>query len=141
VTIDIKDERKKDRFGVPKPIIKFDIGSYARRGLSKARDFHDWIFDQTGVGKDARYLEMDPKLERDAPDLGSGHIIGTTRMGDNPKDSVVDSYGRAYDCPNLVILGSSIFPTSAVANPTLTIAALTLRSVLHIIINRRRYGL
>jgi choline dehydrogenase-like flavoprotein len=141
VTIDNKDEKARDRFGVPKPIIRFDIGSYARRGLSKARDFHDWIFAQMGVEKDARWLEMDDKSGRDTPDLGSGHIIGTTRMGDNPKESVVDSYGRARDCPNLVILGSSIFPTSAVANPTLTIAALTLRSVLHIITNRRLYGL
>jgi glucose dehydrogenase len=30
--------------------------------------------------------------------------------------------------PNLWIIGSSVFPTSATANPTLTLAALTLRT-------------
>ena len=49
-------------------------------------------------------------------------------MGDDPKDSVVDRWGRAHDVSNLWIVGSSFFTTSATANPTLTIAALTLRT-------------
>jgi GMC oxidoreductase len=32
---------------------------------------------------------------------------------------------RSHDHPNLFILGSTVFPTSATANPTLTIAALS----------------
>ena len=47
-------------------------------------------------------------------------------MGDDPNNSVVDRWGRAHDVPNLWIVGSSVFPTSATANPTLTISALTL---------------
>jgi glucose dehydrogenase len=58
----------------------------------------------------------------------AAHIMGTTVMGDNPRDSVVDRWGRAHDVPNLWIVGSSVFPTSATSNPTLTIAALTLRT-------------
>jgi hypothetical protein len=49
-------------------------------------------------------------------------------MGDDPKDSVVDRWGRAHDVPNLWIVGSSVFTTSATANPTMTLAALTLRT-------------
>ena len=43
--------------------------------------------------------------------------------------SVVDRDLRSHDHPNLFLLGSAVFPTSATANPTLTIAALSLRAV------------
>jgi len=61
---------------------------------------------------------------------GSG-IAGAllaARKGDDPKSSVVDGALRCHDHPNLFILGSAAFPTSATANPTLTIAALSLRA-------------
>jgi choline dehydrogenase-like flavoprotein len=41
----------------------------------------------------------------------------------------VDPDGRSHDHPNLWVVGSSVFPTGATANPTLTIAAVTLRTV------------
>ena len=49
------------------------------------------------------------------------------RMGTDPKTSVVDANLRSHDHPNLFVAGSSVFPSSATANPTLTIAALSLR--------------
>jgi choline dehydrogenase-like flavoprotein len=58
----------------------------------------------------------------------AAHIMCTTIMGDDPKDSVVDRWGHTHDVANLWIVGSSVFATSATANPTLTIAALTLRT-------------
>ena len=64
--------------------------------------------------------------------LGSGHIIGTATMGDNPLTSVVDKNLRCHDHKNLFILGSSVFPSSFTSNPTLTIAALALRAADHI---------
>ena len=64
---------------------------------------------------------------RDAPE-GAGHIMGTVRMGDHARTSVVDRDLRSHDHRNLFILGSAVFPTGATANPTLTIAALSLRA-------------
>jgi glucose dehydrogenase len=58
----------------------------------------------------------------------AAHIMGTCIMGDDPTNSVVNRWGRAHDVPNLWIVGSSVFPTSATANPTLTLAALSLRT-------------
>lgn len=49
-------------------------------------------------------------------------------MGDDPQNSVVDRWGQTHDVPNLWLVGSSVFTSSATANPTLTIAALTLRT-------------
>jgi glucose dehydrogenase len=54
--------------------------------------------------------------------------MGTCIMGDNAADSVVDRWGRAHDVGNLWIVGSSVFPTSATSNPTLTLSALALRT-------------
>ncbi|QEE46627.1 GMC family oxidoreductase [Rhizobium sp. WL3] len=61
------------------------------------------------------------------------HQCGTARMGSDPTKSVVDSFGRSHDHPNLFIVDASILPTSAAVNPALTIAALALRSGKHII--------
>ena len=58
----------------------------------------------------------------------AGHIMGTTRMGADGDTSVANASGRSHDNPNLWFAGSSLFPTSGTANPTLTIAALALRT-------------
>jgi choline dehydrogenase-like flavoprotein len=52
--------------------------------------------------------------------------MGTTRMGADRETSVATASGRSHDHPNLWFAGSSLFPTSATGNPTLTIAALAL---------------
>ena len=44
---------------------------------------------------------------------GAGHIMGTCRMGDDPKQSVVDKFQRSHDHKNLYVVGSSAFPTGA----------------------------
>jgi choline dehydrogenase-like flavoprotein len=56
------------------------------------------------------------------------HHIGTTRMGWDPNHSVVDRNLRAHGVDNLSIVSSSVFPTGLGVNPTLTIAALSLRA-------------
>ena len=53
--------------------------------------------------------------------------MGTTRMARTPVEGVVDENCRVFGVNNLFIAGSSVFPTSGHANPTLTIVQLTLR--------------
>lgn len=60
------------------------------------------------------------------------HQCGTARMGANPATSVVDANLKAHDLDNLYIVDASVLPTSAAANPSLTIAALALRAGDHI---------
>lgn len=71
------------------------------------------------------------------PQLPSGHLMGTCRMGNDPERSVVDQWGRAHDVPNLYIFDGSVFVTSTGFNPTGTICAIALRSVKHLIAERR----
>ena len=54
------------------------------------------------------------------------HLMGTARMGDEARDSVVDRHGKAHDVKNLFIIDGSIFVTAAAVNPTSTIQALAL---------------
>ena len=54
------------------------------------------------------------------------HILGTTVMGNDPADSVVDRHLVHHEVRNLLVLGGSVFPTGAPANPTLTLSALSL---------------
>jgi choline dehydrogenase-like flavoprotein len=61
------------------------------------------------------------------------HHIGTCRMGDNPRTSVVDRNLRVHDCSNLYVIGSSVFVTGGASPPTLTIAALSHRLAGHLI--------
>jgi choline dehydrogenase-like flavoprotein len=60
------------------------------------------------------------------------HHMGATRMHNDPKQGVVDANCKVHGITNLFIAGSSIFPTSGYANPTLTIIALSLRLADHI---------
>lgn len=61
------------------------------------------------------------------------HIMGGVIMGRDPAASVTDSYGIAHDVRNLVILGSSLYPTSAAVNPTFTLHALALRTAEYLV--------
>jgi choline dehydrogenase-like flavoprotein len=60
--------------------------------------------------------------------IGGYHHMGTTRMADDPRHGVTDASGRVHGISNLYVAGSSLFPTSGWANPTLTILALALRT-------------
>lgn len=63
---------------------------------------------------------------------GGCHLMGTTRMSETPETGVVDLNCRMHTVSNVFIAGSSVFPTSGYANPTLTIVALTLRLADHL---------
>jgi choline dehydrogenase-like flavoprotein len=60
--------------------------------------------------------------------MPSTHLIGTCRMGNDPKQSVVDRYNRAHDVRNLLIVDGSSFVTAARQQPTATIQALAYRA-------------
>jgi glucose dehydrogenase len=116
------DRDKSDIYGVPLPRIAYRLDSYVEAGLLAAREAHAEIFGRLGAAEIAHGADFE----------GAGHIIGTARMGTDPKGSVVDRDLRSHEHPNLFIVGSAVFPTSATANPTLTIAALSLRAAVQV---------
>jgi choline dehydrogenase-like flavoprotein len=57
------------------------------------------------------------------------HIMGTMRMGTDPKTSVTDRTGRLHDLDNVLVTDGGVFPTSSGHNPTLTIMAVAWHSM------------
>lgn len=84
----------------------------------------DWLRDPAGGWRTDPLVSSHP--------IGGYHHMGTTRMSADPKSGVVDAQGRVHGLSNLYVVGSSVFPTSSWANPTLTIAALALRTADHV---------
>ena len=56
------------------------------------------------------------------------HLLGTCRMGNDPKTSVVNADHRTHDVPNLFLCDGSSFVTSGRGQPTMTIEALAFRA-------------
>jgi gluconate 2-dehydrogenase alpha chain len=72
------------------------------------------------------------------PGAPGAHHEGGTRMGSDPKESVVNKYGQTWDHSNLFLVGSSTFPSMGAGfNPTLTIQALAYMTA-DAIVNRYR---
>ena len=65
------------------------------------------------------------------PSTGTAHLLGTCRMGNDPRSSVVDRFHRAHDVPNLYICDGSSMVTSGRGQPTMTIQALAFRAADH----------
>lgn len=63
---------------------------------------------------------------------GGPHLLGTARMGNDPRTSVVDKYHRSHDIRNLFVCDGSSFVTSGRGQPTMTIQALAFRAGDHI---------
>ena len=111
------DPELTDADGVPAPKIHFDIDADMRANLrfqlDRAREAH-----QAAGAIDT--------IEADWSTWG-WHLLGTARMGDDPKTSVVDRWGAAHDIPNLYVMDGAVFVTSGPMAPTATICANALR--------------
>lgn len=55
------------------------------------------------------------------------HQMGTCRMGEDPMQSVTDTYCRLHDNPDIFICDASVFPTGLGVNPALSLTANALR--------------
>jgi glucose dehydrogenase len=131
----------KDGLGLPRPQISYNLSDYTRRGFVAAYRMKNLLFEKMRLDDFTKVDDDDPTRFEEEIDgkpvvmkyIGAGHIMGTCRMGNDPKSSVVDKFQRSHDHQNLYLVGSSTFPTGATANPTLTLAALSLRTAKHIL--------
>lgn len=115
---------KLDEYGLPRPQIRFEVEQYTYNALKKGHEIAVTLMDSIqGINK-AETKERDWQRKYST----AAHIMGTCRMGNDPSKSVVDSNGRTHEHANLYIVGASVFTTSGTANPTLTAAALALKT-------------
>jgi choline dehydrogenase-like flavoprotein len=77
---------------------------------------------------------------REAEVAWSRHHQGACRMGDNPRTSVVDKNLKVHESPNLYVCGSEVFSTGGAMQPSLSIAALSLRLADHLTLRLQSGG-
>ncbi|MEO8654258.1 MAG: GMC family oxidoreductase [Ramlibacter sp.] len=120
-----------DALGMPQLRVDWRYSAGDIESLRGTLDLMVTEFERSGVAR----LDYDREtLEEDLMRFGAygGHHLGTTRMGTDPRSSVVDANCRVHSVRNLFIAGSAVFPTSSQANPTLTLIALSLRLGRHL---------
>lgn len=119
------DSQKKDQFGDLLPRLSYRLAPIDLQTLAEGRKMIEPLIDSYGGN-----AVSEP--------LGYGsHLIGTTRMSAKDSGGVVDRNLKVFGTDNLYVAGSSVFPSSGAANPTLTLSALSLRLADHIV---QRHG-
>ena len=121
------DTEKVDKFGIP--VLKFHYkwrDEEVKQSAHMLDSFEEIISGMCGIalgdkpGKDSNYGLLNPGRII--------HEVGTTRMGDDSKTSVLNEYNQAHDVPNLFVMDGGAFVSQADKNPTWTILALAWRA-------------
>ncbi len=115
------DPKEKDGFGLP---VARRTLTYSENDRRLFRDMTDWA-RRVSESAGAEILSV-------SPDPKPNHEIGGARMGEDPRRSVLNSFCRSHDVPNLYVVDASVFPSSSEKNPTHTIMALAARTADHI---------
>jgi len=119
---------ERDALGLPVPVVEYSLHANSVALQSHANRKTTEIYQSLGATE---------VFATDGVFTGT-HNMGVARMSENPDDGVTDRWGRVHDVPNLYVSDGSLFPTSAAANPTLTIVALAIRQADHMASRMRR---
>lgn len=124
------DPEKKDKYGIPVLRFNYKWSDYERKQAKHTNETVKEIVDNIG----GHML-----WENKGPDHGLGnpgsmiHEVGTTRMGSNPKTSVVNEFEQLHDAKNVFVVDGGPFVSQADKNPTWTILALSWRTSEYIV--------
>jgi choline dehydrogenase-like flavoprotein len=115
------DKTVKDEWGIP--VLHIEVRDSANE-LNMAKDAADTaeeLFKASG-------WEILSKTDKFYPPGYSIHEVGSCRMGDNPKTSVLNKWNQSHDMKNLFVVDGGAFVSCGWQNSTLTIMALAMRA-------------
>ena len=92
-----------DEYGYPVPKLNYRTSENSERLLRRHEQRATESLQTTGASK----VIVAPAIRNTG-----WHLLGTTKMGDDPSTSVVDGDGRSHDAPNLYIFDGSMWPIS-----------------------------
>ena len=115
----------KDKWGIPVLHIEARDTQNEANLRRDAANTAEEIFHEAG-------WEVICKTDKVNPPGYSIHEVGTCRMGDDPKKSVLNKYCQAHDMKNLIVADGASFVTCGWQNPTMTILALSMRASEHL---------
>jgi choline dehydrogenase-like flavoprotein len=115
------DPTVKDSWGIP--VLRFDyrFGENEKKMVADMSVTAREMFEAAG-------FEIVSTTKNALPEGWSIHELGTARMGNDPKTSVVNQYQQSHDVPNLFVVDGSTHVSASCQNPTWTIMALCWRS-------------
>ena len=134
------DPEVVDKWGIP--VLRFHF-RWTDHELNQVRHMQETIRQ---IIEDMGGTPLDPMPGRDE-DYGitAGgeiiHEVGTTRMGDSPRTSVLNAFGQAHDVKNLFVADGGPFVTNAHKNATWTLLALAMRTSEYVAEERRKGNL
>ncbi len=110
-----------DAFGIP--VLRFQC-RYTDNEFNMAKDALNTLEETCR----AAGFEILARRDQMYPPGHSIHELGTCRMGDNPRTSVLNKWNQSHDVKNVFVVDGSSFVTGGTQNPTLTILALSMRA-------------
>jgi len=115
------DETKKDKWGLP--LLKVEM-EYGENEKAMRGDMINDAKEMLGAGDPAWVVDInDPSV----PGM-TIHEMGTARMGNDPKNSVLNKFNQCHDAPNVFVTDGACMVSTACQNPSLTYIALTARA-------------
>ena len=120
------DPSVTDLHGVPVPRVTYAPGLHEELAQGFYLPWLAWILDTAGAS-------IITRTGRTGPVPDSIHVLGGMAMGTDPATSVCDGHGRVHGTDNVVVADGSVAVTSGGHNPTLTLMAVALRSVRHLV--------
>ncbi len=123
------DAAAADSNGIPAPRVVYRISDNSHKLLEHGSRMARQALEAAGA----------MEIVESGPTLPAWHLMGTARMGNVPRSSVVNAWHQAHDVKNLFIVDGSSFTTCGAVNPTSTIGALALRCADLLWIRRREF--
>ena len=115
---------RKDKWGLPIPHIECAMGP------NEAKMTKQILADGKAMIEAAGGMVISQATEPGTPGLGI-HEMGTARMGNDPKTSVLNKFNQAHEVPNLFCTDGAAMSSSGCQNPSLTYMALSARAANH----------
>ncbi len=118
---------KSDRLGLPIARLDWRISQQEKTTVATFGNLIAREFQRIGLPTPRLADWAENRRLDDAQFVDVCHPTGTTRMAASPRMGVIDEACKVHGVEGLFVAGSSVFPTSGHANPTLMIVALAIR--------------
>jgi choline dehydrogenase-like flavoprotein len=128
------DPQTKDKWGVP--VLRIDV----THGDNERAMAKYMIEQSVAMLEAAGAEEITTRTELPPPGFAI-HEVGTARMGEDPKTSVLTPFLQTHDVENLFVMDGSCYVSIGCVYPTLTMMALTVRACEHLIAEAKRGNL
>lgn len=115
------DDKVTDRWGIPVLHVEARDSENERNMRKDAADTIEEWFREAG-------WEIIAKTDKVNPPGYSIHEVGTCRMGNDPRRSVLNKWCQSHDIKNLFVVDGASFVTCGWQNPTMTILSLSMRA-------------